>query len=239
MKPATAPVEQVLRAWPQLRGYFRGRSQLSEAELLAFFQEAAPAVTATVWPAVRQRLLRSQLLHEVAPGLLSFEASPNGYNLKPVLQPEWLAAWQQLQAGLAMPPGCLWSSSWLRPFLPDLPSILVVEVRWAELSWAQRLLAAASLPDPVVVRSWQRFSPLRQVRGIPTARLEKMLVDATLLLELKAGTSDAALAAALTALQARRLLNQALLLQYAARCGTESRWAGLLETLRSSSQVHE
>ena len=35
MKPATGPVDGVLRAWPRLRGYFSGRTQLAEAELLA------------------------------------------------------------------------------------------------------------------------------------------------------------------------------------------------------------
>lgn len=232
MKPATSPVDQVLRAWPHLRGYFRGRNQISEAELLAFFRQAVPAVTVALWPAVRQGLLRSQLLYDVGPGLLSFEASPAGGILKPVLLPEWLALWQQLQAGLALPPGCLWSTRWLQPFLPDLPSVLVVEVRWAELRWAERLLAAASLPDPVVVRAWQRVAPVRQVRGVPTARLEKMLVDTALLPELAAATSDADLVAALAILQAQHSLNQALLLQYAARCGTESRWAGLLQALK-------
>jgi hypothetical protein len=232
MKPATGPVDGVLRAWPRLRGYFSGRTQLAEAELLAFFQEAVPAVTAATWPAVRQGLLRSQLLHEVGPGLLSFEAPPAGGLLKPVLPPEWLAVWTQLADGLALPLGCLWSTRWLQPFLPDLPSMLVVEVRWAELRGAQRLLAAASLPDPVVVRAWQRFSPVRQVRGIPTARLEKMLVDAALVPELAGATSDAALTHALILLQAGRLINQELLLSYAARCEAHSRWFELLRVVR-------
>jgi hypothetical protein len=234
MKPAAAPVDRVLRAWPQLRGYFRGRNQISEAELLAFFQVFVPEVTAGVWPAVRPGLLRSQLLHEVAPGLLSFEPTSPAGPFKPALMPEWLALWQQLQAELALPLGCLWSTRWLQPFLPGLPSLLVVEVSWAELSWAQRLLATSStLPDPVVVRTWQRFSPLRQVRGIPTARLEKMLVDAAQLPELAEATSDTALAAALPALQARHSLNHQLLLQYAARCGAEARWAELLHSISS------
>ena len=231
MKSATAPLDRVLRAWPQLRGYFRGRIQISEEELLTFFQATVPDVTADVWPTVRQGLLRSQLLHEVAPGLLSFEPVLSANALKPVLAPEWLALWQQLQGGLALPPGCLWSTRWLQPFLPNLPSLLVVEVRWAELSWAQRLLAASpSLPDPVVVRAWQRFSPVRQVRGVPTARLEKMLVDAALVPELAAATSDTALAAALSMLLAHQGLKPPVLLQYAARCGSGPRWAALLES---------
>lgn len=230
MKPATAPVDRVLRTWPQLRGYFRGRSQISEVELLAFFQGAVPDVTAAVWPAVRQGLLRSQLLHEVGPGLLSFEPVLSANALKPVLAPEWLALWQQLQGGLALPPGCLWSTRWLQPFLPNLPSLLVVEVSWAELSWAQRLLASSSVADPVVVRAWQRFSPVRQVRGVPTARLEKMLVDAALLPELATATSDTALAATLSMLLARQGLNPPVLLQYAARCGAGPRWTALLES---------
>lgn len=228
MKPATTQVERVLRAWPQLRGYFRGRTQISEAELLAFFRAAVPEVTADVWPAVRHGLLRSQLLYEVALGLLSFEAAPSTDALKPVVAPEWVALWQQLQAGLALPPGCLWSTRWLQPFLPELPCVLVVEVRWAELSWAQRLLTTSSGPDPVVVRAWQRFSPVRQVRGIPTARPEKMLVDGAQLPELTAATSDATLAEALPALLAQPGFSQSVLLQYAARCGTKSRWAALL-----------
>jgi hypothetical protein len=219
MKPATGPVDGVLRAWPRLRGYFSGRTQLAEAELLAFFQEAVPAVTAATWPAVRQGLLRSQLLHEVGPGLLAFEAPPAGGLLKPVLPPEWRAVWTQLADGLALPLGCLWSTRWLQPFLP-------------ELRGAQRLLAAASLPDPVVVRAWQRFSPVRQVRGIPTARLEKMLVDAALVPELAGATSDAALTHALILLQAGRLINQELLLSYAARCEAHSRWFELLRVVR-------
>jgi hypothetical protein len=229
MKPATTQVDRVLRAWPQLRGHFRGRPQLSEAELLAFFQAAVPDVTAEAWPAVRQGLLRSQLLHEVAPGLLSFEPPTIGDLLKPVLLPEWLAVWQQLQAALALPLGCLWSTRWLHPVLPHLPALLVVEVRWAELNQAGRVLAASSpSPDPVVVRAWQPLSPIRQVRGVPTARLEKMLVDAALMPELVPATSDAALAAALSVLLARQGLNQPVLLQYAARCGAEARWATLL-----------
>jgi hypothetical protein len=90
-------------------------------------------------------------------------------------------------------------------------------------------MAASPLSDPLVVRGWQRFSPVRQVRGVPTARLEKMLVDAALLPELAAATSDAALAAALATLLARGL-NQPVLVQYAARCGTEPRWAALLHS---------
>ena len=219
----------MLRAWPQLRGYFRGRKQLSEAELLAFFQESVPEVTADAWPQVRQGLLRSQLLHEVIPGLLSFEPSSTGDLLKPVLLPEWRAVWQQLQAALALPLGCLWSTRWLHPVLPHLPALLVVEVRWAELNQAGRVLAVSSPPpDPVVVRAWQALSPVRRVRGVPTARLEKMLVDAALMPELAPATSDAALAAALSVLLARQGFNQSMLLQYAARCGAEARWKALL-----------
>jgi hypothetical protein len=233
MKPAAAPVDRVLRAWPQMRGYFRGRNQISEAELLAFFQESVPEVTADFWPAVRQGLLRSQLLHEVAPGLLSFESTPPAGPFKPAVAPEWQALWQQLQAALALPLGCLWSTRWLQPFLPALPALLVVEVSWAERSWAERLAASTTGADAVVVRTWQRFSPLKQVRGIPTARLEKMLVDAALMPELAATTSNAALAAALAALQGRHSLNHPQLLQYAARCGVESRWAALLQSTAS------
>ncbi|TYZ05842.1 hypothetical protein FY528_20645 [Hymenobacter lutimineralis] len=228
MDAVAALIDRVLRAWPQLRGYFRGRDLITEAELLAFFATAVPEVTAAGWPAVRQRLVHSQLLHQVAPGRLSFKSAPAADARKPVLPPEWRALWQQLQTGLALPPGCLWSTRWLQPFLPDLPTVLVVEVRWAELIWAERLLASSFQPDPVVVRPWQRFSPVRQVRGIPTARPEKMLVDAARLPELAAATSDAALAAALTALLTRPGFNQPLLLQYAARCGTEPRWSALL-----------
>ncbi|MBJ6111248.1 hypothetical protein JAO73_19660 [Hymenobacter sp. BT523] len=229
MKPATAPMDQVLRAWPRLRGYFRGRNQVSEGELLNFFQEAVPIVTADAWPAVRQGLLRSQLLNEAGPGLLSFEPPTTGGFLKPVLLPEWLAVWQQLQAAMALPLGCLWSTRWLQPLLPVLPSLLVVEVRWAELNQAGRVLAVSSpSPDPVVVRAWQPLSPVRQVRGVPTARLEKMLVDAALIPELAPATSDAALAAALSVLLARQGFSQPVLLQYAARCGAEARWAALL-----------
>jgi hypothetical protein len=225
-------MDRVLRAWPQLRGYFRGRNQISEAELLAFFQVFVPEVTADVWPAVRQGLLRSQLLHDVAPGLLSFESTPATDPFNPALMPEWVALWQQLQAELALPLGCLWSTRWLQPFLPGLPALLVVEVSWAEIKWAERLLAASTLGDPVVIRTWQRFSPLKQVQGVPTARLEKMLVDAARMPELAAATSDVDLAATLTALQARHPLNHTLLLQYAARCGAESRWA-LLQSITS------
>ncbi|MBG8555748.1 DUF6577 family protein [Hymenobacter guriensis] len=229
MKPATTQLDRVLRAWPQLRGHFRSRQQISEAELLAFFQASVPEVTADAWPMVRQGLLRSQLLHEVAPGLLSFEPPRTGSSLKPVLQPEWLAVWQQLQAALALPLGCLWSTRWLQPFLPDLPSLLVVEVRWAELNQAGRVLAVSSPPSgPVVVRAWQALSPVRQVRGVPTARLEKMLVDAALMPELAPAISDAALAAALSVLLTRQGLSKPVLLQYAARCGAEARWAALL-----------
>lgn len=228
-------MDWVLRAWPQLRGYFRGRTQLSEAELLAFFQQAVPVVTDTEWPSVRQGLLRSQLLHEVGLGLFSFEAALTEGFQQPVVRPEWLAVCQQLQARLALPLGCLWSTRWLQPFLPDLPSVLVVEVRWAELRWAQDLLASVSPPDPMVVRVWQRFSPVRQVRGIPTARLEKMLVDATLMPEVVGTTSDAALALALARLHSRQAINQQLLLSYAARCGAEPRWADLLLAVRSPS----
>ncbi|MCB2410975.1 DUF6577 family protein [Hymenobacter lucidus] len=235
MKSATAPVDRVLRAWPQLRGFFRGRTQLSEAELLTFFQQVVPAVTATVWPSVRQGLLRSQLLHEVGLGLFSFEAPLTQGFQQPVVRPEWLAVWQQLQAGLALPLGCLWSTRWLQPFLPDLPSVLVVEVRWAELRWAQDLLASVSPPDPLVVRVWQRFSPVRQVRGIPTARLEKMLVDVTLMPEVAGVPSDAALVLALARLQASQSVNQELLLSYAARCGAEPRWSELLQAVQSPS----
>ncbi|RSK24561.1 DUF6577 family protein [Hymenobacter metallilatus] len=109
-----------------------------------------------------------------------------------------------------------------------MPALLVVEVRWAELRWAERLLTTFPLPDPVVARAWQRFSPVRQVRGIPTARLEKMLVDAALLPELAAATSDMALTASLATLLPHQGLNQPLLLQYAARCGIEPRWTALL-----------
>ncbi|MFC7670656.1 DUF6577 family protein [Hymenobacter humi] len=119
-------------------------------------------------------------------------------------------------------------------FLPGLPPLLVVEVSWAERSWAERLLAAPAdsvprenMPDPVVVRASQSAALLRRVRGIPVARLEKVLVDASQLPELAPATTDAALTAAANALQAHHGLNWPLLLQYAARREAQARWETL------------
>jgi hypothetical protein len=246
MKPAAAPVDRVLRAWPQLRGYFRGRNQIPEAELLAFFQLSVPEVTAGVWPAVRQGLLRSELLHEVAPGLLSFELTSPAGPFPPAVAPEWRALWQQLQAGLALPLGCLWSTRWLRPLLPDVPELLVVEVSWAEQRWAAHLLeqspawAVVGPESPllaggermaVLVRSWQAKAPVRRVEGIPVARLEKMLVDASLLPALAGRVPEAHLRQAVRTLLAGSWLNPARLLRYAESRGAGARWSALASDL--------
>ncbi|TGE19703.1 DUF6577 family protein [Hymenobacter elongatus] len=235
--------DQVLRAWPQLRGHFRGRTQVAEAELQAFFDHALPAVTAAVWPAVRQGLVRSQLLHQVAPGLVTFSGTPAQAMFKPELASAHVALWQQLQAQLALPLGSLWSTRWLRPVLPEIPARLVVEVNWAELQWATRLIGSSAqfrLADSssvvdtdsreaVLLRPVQRASPVRRVQGVPTARLEKMLVDAGELPDLI--TSDEALAGAVATLATRYRLQPDHLLQYAARHNAGARWEALLGSL--------
>ncbi|MCC2547244.1 hypothetical protein LJY25_12370 [Hymenobacter sp. BT175] len=239
------PYEQVLRAWPQLRGHFRDRARFTEAELQAFFDQALPAVTAEVWPSVRQGLVRSQLLHQVAPGLLAFGGPVAQTLFKPVLEPGWVELWQHLQASLSLPMGCLWSTQWLHAILPQLPARLVVEVNWAELQWASRLVKAtprfclaeagieplaAGGREIVVLRSFQRASPVRRIQGVPTARLEKLLVDVSTLPELTAATSDQVLLAALSSLRGQYELSSELLLQYAARNNAAPRWEALLTT---------
>ncbi|RAK62585.1 hypothetical protein [Hymenobacter edaphi] len=118
----------MLRSWPLLRSHFRGRDYLPEPELRAFVAAAVPGVPTAAWPVVLQGLVRSQLLHETVPGVLAFEADPYVSAGKPVLAPAWIALWQHLQARLALPLGCLWSTRWLRPYFPDAAPLLVVDV---------------------------------------------------------------------------------------------------------------
>ncbi|GAA3920733.1 DUF6577 family protein [Hymenobacter algoricola] len=238
--------DQVLRAWPQLRGHFRGRTQVAETELQAFFALAMPAITADVWHVVQQGLVRSQLLHQVAPGFLAFGGASVPAVFKPELAPAHVALWHQLQAQLVLPLGSLWSTRWLRPVLPEIPVRLVVEVNWAELQRAARLIeasaqfrlaqadsvAAADSRETILLRPVQRASPVRRIQGVTTARLEKMLVDAGQLPEL--ATSDEVLAGAVATLGMHYHLQAEHLLQYAARCNAGPRWEALLESLAAA-----
>ncbi|WP_420840989.1 DUF6577 family protein [Hymenobacter busanensis] len=162
---------------------------------------------------------------------------------KPELLPAWRAVWDFLQARLALPLGCLWSTQWLHSFLPSLPDLLVVEVNWAEVNQAGNLLRSylhsdsSAIPAPaslspaglrVVLRPWQRYSPVRRVKGIPVARPEKMLVDAGQLPELSAFVTDATLGSALTAMFSQRALDPQVLLRYAAQCHASARWTTIL-----------
>ena len=245
MKRFITQYDQVLRAWPQLRGHFREQARVAEAELQAFFDQALPAVTAEVWPTVRQGLVRSELLHQVAPGYVAFGSDPAPAVFTPELAPHWVELWRHLQNQLALPLGCLWSTQWLCPVIPQIPARLIIEVNWAELQWATRqlnasarfCLAGTSSASPgekdqeiVVLRPFQRTSPIRRVQGLPTARLEKMLVDAGELPGMAAITSDAVLSNAVTSLRAHYKLSPEHLLQYAARCNAGPRWEALLAT---------
>ncbi|GAB3243029.1 hypothetical protein GCM10027346_39560 [Hymenobacter seoulensis] len=241
-KQSLPQYEQLLRAWPQLRGHFLGRAQVAEAELQAFFDRALPALTPEVWPTIRQGLVRSQLLHPVAPGLVAFGGAQAPAAFKPEVAPQHVALWQLLQERLVLPLGSLWSTQWLRPAMPEIPARLVVEVNWAEVQWATRLIrdsAEFQLTDEsspvdsdgrefVLLRPVQRASLVRRVGGVTTARLEKMLVDVAETPGLV--PSDEALARAVAVLGIRYHLHTEQLLQYATRRNTGPRWQALLAT---------
>ncbi|PJJ54950.1 DUF6577 family protein [Hymenobacter chitinivorans] len=233
MKPYNAPLAEVLHAWPRLRSRFHGQKQISEAQLLTGFTQLVSAVAPAIWPTIRQELLRNELLYEVGGNCFSFEAPLVTSAPGTMLETAWLGVWQQLQAHLVLPLGCLWSTQWLHPYLPDLPDLLVVEVSWAEVNYARQVLenhqaeaavATTSALCSVLVRAWRPSAPVRRVKGIPTARPEKMLVDVGQIPELAPFASEAALKSALTALHASGGLNMDRLRRYAVACQLSEQW---------------
>jgi hypothetical protein len=229
-KPLVGPYTQLLSVWPALRGHFHAHAQVQEAEFLAFCAQHAPAVNAENWDAIRRGLVHHRLLFAVAPGVVTFEA----YSAMPAFQPklhvDWLRLWQELQTRLVLPLGCVWATQWLHPFLPQIPSCLIIEVNWAELRSATHI---ASTYHPlqefgVLLRAWHRPSPVRKIQGVPTARLEKILVDVAQLPEVTAVVTDAELVAVANELRIRHQLDRSLLLQYAAQRGAQERWQFLL-----------
>lgn len=229
-KPPVGPYTQLLSVWPALRGHFHAQAQVQDVEFLAFCAQHVPTVNVDNWDAIRRGLVHHRLLAVVTPGVVTFDV----YAFVPAFQPElhsdWLLLWQELRTRLALPLGCVWSTQWLRPYLPQIPLHLVIEVNWAELRSAT--LIASTYPQvqgsSVLLSAWHRPSPVRKIQGVPTARLEKILVDVAQLPEVTAVVTDAEIVAVANELRIRRQLDELLLVQYAAQRGMQERWQFLL-----------